>query len=199
MTNGHVNTNGSTLTTRSGFSNGTINMNGHLGHQSKGLSSSGTTPSNSSSSPSSSSSESSSNEAMLLLMNGNSSPLSPLSPSSQSTSSSSPASPSSPSSSSSSCTPEIPWDPSFDVWWHEVIEKSSDQCEPVWVDAEDPLFILYTRFVSISFSPGDGHQPLSPLSNLDNHQRLPESFHDPQKVFHIFLRNSITDHVSNYI
>ena len=23
----------------------------------------------------------------------------------------------------------------------------SDECEPEWMDAEDPLFILYTRFV----------------------------------------------------
>lgn len=42
-------------------------------------------------------------------------------------------------------TPAIPWDPDMDVWWHEVMDKESDLCEPVWVDAEDPLFILYTR------------------------------------------------------
>ena len=41
--------------------------------------------------------------------------------------------------------PSIPWDPDMDLWWHEVMDKESDQCEPVWVDAEDPLFILYTR------------------------------------------------------
>lgn len=40
--------------------------------------------------------------------------------------------------------PAIPWDPEIDLWWHEVMAKSSDQCEPVWVDSEDPLFILYT-------------------------------------------------------
>ena len=40
--------------------------------------------------------------------------------------------------------PAIPWDPEIDLWWHEVMGKASDQCEPVWVDSEDPLFILYT-------------------------------------------------------
>ena len=42
--------------------------------------------------------------------------------------------------------PEIPWDPEVDVWWHEIMAQASDQCEPVWLDAEDPLFILYTRY-----------------------------------------------------
>lgn len=46
--------------------------------------------------------------------------------------------------SSSPAIPAIPWDPEVDLWWHEVMGKSSDQCEPVWVDSEDPLFILYT-------------------------------------------------------
>ncbi|KAI1288457.1 Acetyl-coenzyme A synthetase, cytoplasmic [Halotydeus destructor] len=40
--------------------------------------------------------------------------------------------------------PSVPWDPSVDLWWHEVMARASDRCEPVWVDAEDPLFILYT-------------------------------------------------------
>ncbi|MCZ6791978.1 MAG: acetate--CoA ligase [Planctomycetota bacterium] len=31
-----------------------------------------------------------------------------------------------------------------DVWWHEVVEKADDACEPEVMDAEDPLFILYT-------------------------------------------------------
>jgi putative uncharacterized protein (fragment) len=42
-------------------------------------------------------------------------------------------------------TPQISWNPKIDVWWHEVMNTADDQCEPVWVDAEDPLFILYTR------------------------------------------------------
>ncbi|RWS27126.1 acetyl-coenzyme A synthetase: cytoplasmic-like isoform X1, partial [Leptotrombidium deliense] len=40
--------------------------------------------------------------------------------------------------------PRIPWNPEVDVWWHEVMDKAEDYCDPVWVDAEDPLFILYT-------------------------------------------------------
>ena len=31
-----------------------------------------------------------------------------------------------------------------DHWWHELVEKQSDECEPVFVDSEHPLFILYT-------------------------------------------------------
>ena len=31
-----------------------------------------------------------------------------------------------------------------DVWWHDVAGKQAETCEPVWVNAEDPLFILYT-------------------------------------------------------
>jgi acetyl-CoA synthetase len=31
-----------------------------------------------------------------------------------------------------------------DVWLHELVEKQSAQCEPEWVGAEHPLFILYT-------------------------------------------------------
>ena len=31
-----------------------------------------------------------------------------------------------------------------DVWWHEQIEDADSDCDPVQMDAEDPLFILYT-------------------------------------------------------
>jgi len=31
-----------------------------------------------------------------------------------------------------------------DVWWSEVIAGQSDVCEPEWVSAEHPLFLLYT-------------------------------------------------------
>jgi len=31
-----------------------------------------------------------------------------------------------------------------DVWYDEAVANESAECEPVWVDAEDPLFILYT-------------------------------------------------------
>jgi len=31
-----------------------------------------------------------------------------------------------------------------DLWWDEAMEKAAPACEPVWVDAEDPLYILYT-------------------------------------------------------
>jgi len=31
-----------------------------------------------------------------------------------------------------------------DKWWHDVIKGQADTCEPTWVGAEHPLFILYT-------------------------------------------------------
>ncbi|MFL9709975.1 acetate--CoA ligase [Methylobacillus sp. Pita1] len=39
---------------------------------------------------------------------------------------------------------DIAWNPQRDLWWHEVEASESDYCEPTWVDAEHPLFILYT-------------------------------------------------------
>jgi len=31
-----------------------------------------------------------------------------------------------------------------DVWWHELVADQAKQCDPVWVNAEHPLFLLYT-------------------------------------------------------
>jgi len=39
---------------------------------------------------------------------------------------------------------DVPMIEGRDVWWHEVVESAEPTCEPVWLDAEDPLFILYT-------------------------------------------------------
>jgi acetyl-CoA synthetase len=36
------------------------------------------------------------------------------------------------------------WENGRDVWWHDVVEPASDSHEPVMVEAEHPLFILYT-------------------------------------------------------
>jgi acetyl-CoA synthetase len=36
------------------------------------------------------------------------------------------------------------WHEGRDLWMHELVERESDQCEPEWVGAEHPLFILYT-------------------------------------------------------
>ena len=38
----------------------------------------------------------------------------------------------------------VNWTPGRDVWWHEAVSVVADACEPVWVNADDPLFILYT-------------------------------------------------------
>ena len=39
---------------------------------------------------------------------------------------------------------EVALHPGRDVWWHELVEGMSDECAAVPLDAEDPLFILYT-------------------------------------------------------
>ena len=39
---------------------------------------------------------------------------------------------------------EIPWRAGRDVWYHELVDGQSGQCECESMDAEDPLFILYT-------------------------------------------------------
>ncbi len=38
----------------------------------------------------------------------------------------------------------ITWNEARDVWYAEATEAASTDCEPVWMDSEDPLFILYT-------------------------------------------------------
>ncbi|XP_053393969.1 acetyl-coenzyme A synthetase, cytoplasmic-like [Mercenaria mercenaria] len=38
----------------------------------------------------------------------------------------------------------IKWNAPRDKWWHELIEGASTDCPCVWLDAEDPLFMLYT-------------------------------------------------------
>ena len=39
---------------------------------------------------------------------------------------------------------DVAWDGSRDIWWHDVVDSASEECPPVAVNAEDPLFILYT-------------------------------------------------------
>lgn len=39
---------------------------------------------------------------------------------------------------------ETGWLDGRDVWYHDAIQSVSDDCEPEWMDSEDPLFILYT-------------------------------------------------------
>jgi len=39
---------------------------------------------------------------------------------------------------------EVPMQEGRDVWYEDVTANEPAECEPVWVDAEDPLFILYT-------------------------------------------------------
>lgn len=39
---------------------------------------------------------------------------------------------------------DVNWNADVDVWWSQLTEDCSAQCEPEVMDAEDPLFILYT-------------------------------------------------------
>ncbi len=39
---------------------------------------------------------------------------------------------------------DIPMTAGRDIWWHEAVANVAAECEPIWVDAEHPLFILYT-------------------------------------------------------
>ena len=39
---------------------------------------------------------------------------------------------------------EITWQPSRDRWMHDEVQAQAEVCEPEWVGAEHPLFILYT-------------------------------------------------------
>src|SRR5919197_1661193 len=39
---------------------------------------------------------------------------------------------------------DCPMQEGRDVWWHEVVEQADPDCEPEALDAEHPLYILYT-------------------------------------------------------
>jgi acetyl-CoA synthetase len=39
---------------------------------------------------------------------------------------------------------DIEMKPGRDVWWHDEVQLQSTECPVEWMDAEDPLFILYT-------------------------------------------------------
>ena len=39
---------------------------------------------------------------------------------------------------------KINWDDSRDIWYHDAVENASTDCAPEEMNAEDPLFILYT-------------------------------------------------------
>ncbi len=38
----------------------------------------------------------------------------------------------------------VAWQEGRDIWWHDCVHGMSTSCEPEWMNAEDPLFILYT-------------------------------------------------------
>jgi acetyl-CoA synthetase len=39
---------------------------------------------------------------------------------------------------------DVAWNSKVDLWWHDLFNASATHCEPEWVSAEHPLFILYT-------------------------------------------------------
>jgi len=38
----------------------------------------------------------------------------------------------------------VEWNDNLDIWWHDLFNSQPTHCEPEWVGAEHPLFILYT-------------------------------------------------------
>ncbi|WP_418275069.1 acetate--CoA ligase [Isoptericola jiangsuensis] len=39
---------------------------------------------------------------------------------------------------------DVAWTEGRDVWWHDAVDAADTYHEPVWVESEHPLFILYT-------------------------------------------------------
>ena len=39
---------------------------------------------------------------------------------------------------------DVPWQDGRDLWWHDLVDDQSDECEPERMNAEDPLFLLHT-------------------------------------------------------
>jgi acetyl-CoA synthetase len=39
---------------------------------------------------------------------------------------------------------DVPWNDGRDIWWHDLVDKQSEQHTPEAFDAEHPLYILYT-------------------------------------------------------
>ena len=39
---------------------------------------------------------------------------------------------------------EVTWNDDRDIWYHDIVDQQPPECEPEAMDAEDPLFILYT-------------------------------------------------------
>ncbi|MDP9265170.1 MAG: acetate--CoA ligase [Chloroflexota bacterium] len=39
---------------------------------------------------------------------------------------------------------EVPWTDGRDLWWHDVVDRQSDECAPEELDAEHMLYLLYT-------------------------------------------------------
>lgn len=53
---------------------------------------------------------------------------------------------------------DVPFDSGRDVWWSEAIPQQSAECPVAWMDAEDPLFLLYTS----------GSTGIGPLYTMQN-------------------------------
>ncbi|PRD32301.1 UNVERIFIED_CONTAM: acsA [Trichonephila clavipes] len=70
-----------------------------------------------------------------------------------------------------SVTPQDNWNVGGIVsFWHEEIKGKPNKCDPEWMDAEDPLFILYTRYISALTM--DKIRTISSFTQLDYLERL---------------------------
>lgn len=41
---------------------------------------------------------------------------------------------------------QVNWTEGRDMWFHDAIDAAKEECECEWMDVEDPLFMLYTRY-----------------------------------------------------
>lgn len=39
---------------------------------------------------------------------------------------------------------KTPWVEGRDLWWQDEVARQNAECPVEWLDAEDPLFLLYT-------------------------------------------------------
>jgi acetyl-CoA synthetase len=50
----------------------------------------------------------------------------------------------------------VPWVSGRDEWAHDALSRERPYCPPEWMDAEDPLFFLYTSGSTVRRSAAQG-------------------------------------------
>ena len=65
---------------------------------------------------------------------------------------------------------DLPMQPGRDLWWHDVVAGQATHCEPEWVDAEHPLFLLYTSGLHRQAQGNPAFQRRLPARREADHQ-----------------------------